>query len=113
MPRPLYPRELPVTHCTEGWVGPRAGLDGARLSLIVGEVEEIVCVRKCGKCTVKNARIRRKDEVVGRWMEWCRFNSDGFCCNVRRVRRAHGRKANQGPTARVRPPYCHPSRVFS
>ena len=28
MPRPLYPRERPDTHCTGGWVGPRAGLDG-------------------------------------------------------------------------------------
>ena len=27
-PRPLYPREMLVTHCTGGWVGPRAGLDG-------------------------------------------------------------------------------------
>ena len=27
-PRPLYPRERPGIHCTEGWVGPRAGLDG-------------------------------------------------------------------------------------
>ena len=27
-PRPLYPREGPGTHCTGGWVGPRAGLDG-------------------------------------------------------------------------------------
>jgi hypothetical protein len=26
-PRPLYPRERLGTHCTEGWVGPRAGLD--------------------------------------------------------------------------------------
>jgi len=26
-PRPLYLRERPGTHCTEGWVGPRAGLD--------------------------------------------------------------------------------------
>jgi hypothetical protein len=26
-PRPLYPRERPGTHCTVGWVGPRAGLD--------------------------------------------------------------------------------------
>jgi hypothetical protein len=25
--RPLYPRERPDTHCIEGWVGPRAGLD--------------------------------------------------------------------------------------
>ena len=24
-PRPLYPRERPGTHCTGGWVGPRAG----------------------------------------------------------------------------------------
>ena len=27
-PRPLYPWERPGTHCTGGWVGPRAGLDG-------------------------------------------------------------------------------------
>ena len=27
-PRPLYPRERPGTHCTGGWVGPRAGLEG-------------------------------------------------------------------------------------
>jgi hypothetical protein len=31
-PRPLYPRESPGTHCTGGWVGPRAGLDGCRKS---------------------------------------------------------------------------------
>jgi hypothetical protein len=27
-PRPLYPRERPGTHCTGGWVGPRACVDG-------------------------------------------------------------------------------------
>jgi hypothetical protein len=27
-PRPLYPRERPGAHCTGGWVGIRAGLDG-------------------------------------------------------------------------------------
>jgi len=27
----LYPRERPGTHCTVGWVGPRAGLDGILL----------------------------------------------------------------------------------
>ena len=26
-PAGLYPRERPGTHCTGGWVGPRAGLD--------------------------------------------------------------------------------------
>ena len=26
-PVALYPRERPGTHCTGGWVGPRAGLD--------------------------------------------------------------------------------------
>jgi len=29
----LYPRERPSTHCTGGWVGPRASLDGCRKSL--------------------------------------------------------------------------------
>jgi len=27
-PAALHPRENPGTHCTGGWVGPRAGLDG-------------------------------------------------------------------------------------
>ena len=31
-PRPLYSRERPGTHCTGGWVGPRAGLDGRGIS---------------------------------------------------------------------------------
>jgi len=29
-PWQLYPLERPGTHCTGGWVGPRAGLDGCR-----------------------------------------------------------------------------------
>jgi hypothetical protein len=35
-PRPLYPRERPGTHCTGGWVGPRAGLDVCEKSLPTG-----------------------------------------------------------------------------
>jgi len=31
-PAALYPRERPGTHYTEGWVGPRAGLDGRKIS---------------------------------------------------------------------------------
>jgi hypothetical protein len=31
-PAALYPRERPGTHCTGGWVGPRAGLDGRKIS---------------------------------------------------------------------------------
>ena len=31
-PAALYPRERPGTHCTGGWVGPRAGLDRGRKS---------------------------------------------------------------------------------
>ena len=33
-PRPglLYPRERPGIHCTGGWVGPRNGLDGRKIS---------------------------------------------------------------------------------
>ena len=27
--RALYPRDRPSTHCTGGWVGPRAGLGGS------------------------------------------------------------------------------------
>jgi hypothetical protein len=28
----LYPRERPGTHFTGGWVGPRAGLEGRKIS---------------------------------------------------------------------------------
>ena len=31
-PGRLYPREIRSTHCTVGWVGPRAGLDGRKFS---------------------------------------------------------------------------------
>jgi hypothetical protein len=31
-PRPFYPRESPGTHCTGGWVGPRANLDVCKKS---------------------------------------------------------------------------------
>jgi len=31
-PTALYPRERPGTHCTGGWVGPRAGLDARKIS---------------------------------------------------------------------------------
>ena len=31
-PAVLYPRERPGTHCTGGWVVPRAGLDGRKIS---------------------------------------------------------------------------------
>jgi len=33
----LYPKERPGTHCTGGWVGPRAGLDGRKISSPPGE----------------------------------------------------------------------------
>jgi len=29
-PAAFYPRERPGIHCTGGWVGPRAGLDGGK-----------------------------------------------------------------------------------
>ena len=32
LPGRLYPRERPATHCTVGWVGPGAGLDGWKIS---------------------------------------------------------------------------------
>ena len=31
-PAALYRREIPGTHCTGGWVGPRVGLDGGKIS---------------------------------------------------------------------------------
>ena len=31
-PAALYLRDRPGTHCTGGWVGPRAGLDGRKIS---------------------------------------------------------------------------------
>jgi hypothetical protein len=35
-PGRLYPRERPGTHCTGGWVGPGAGLDGCEKSRPTG-----------------------------------------------------------------------------
>jgi len=35
-PAALYPRERPGTHCTGGWVGPRAGLDRQKISFPQG-----------------------------------------------------------------------------
>ena len=35
-PAALYRRERPGTHCTGGWVGPRAGLDGRKISPTLG-----------------------------------------------------------------------------
>jgi hypothetical protein len=35
-PRPLYPRGRPATHCTGGWVSPRAGLDVCEKSRTTG-----------------------------------------------------------------------------
>ena len=36
-PWPLYPQERPGTHCTGGWVGHKAGLDGCgKISLSPG-----------------------------------------------------------------------------
>ena len=32
-PAALYPQERPGTHCTGGWVGPRASLDRRKISL--------------------------------------------------------------------------------
>ena len=33
-PRPLYPQERPGIYCINGWVGPRAGLDGCGKSCL-------------------------------------------------------------------------------
>ena len=35
-PAALYPRERTDTHCTGGWVGPRAGLEGRKISSLPG-----------------------------------------------------------------------------
>ena len=35
-PAAIYPRERPGTHFTGGWVGPRAGLDGRKISFTPG-----------------------------------------------------------------------------
>jgi len=38
----LYPREKPGTHFTGGWVGPRAGLDGWKISSLPGLLLSII-----------------------------------------------------------------------
>jgi hypothetical protein len=63
--RPLYPRECPGIHCTEGWVGPRTGLDG------------------CGKF-----RLRQDSMAVCRHTMRCRMT-----CSVTKY--CHGRASKQ------------------
>jgi len=36
IPGSIYPRERTGTHFTRGWVGPRAGLDGQKISSPAG-----------------------------------------------------------------------------
>jgi len=46
----LYPRERPGTHFTEGWVGPRVGLDGngtMYMYKIISERATCLSVRIC------------------------------------------------------------------
>jgi hypothetical protein len=51
-PAPLYPRERLGTHCTLGWVGPRAGLDcagdPARTGFHPRTVRDLAGIRKLG-----------------------------------------------------------------
>jgi len=49
-PAALYPLERPGTHCTEGWVGPRAGLD------------------RCGKSRPPPTGIRSPDRPASRYI---------------------------------------------
>jgi len=51
-PAALYTRERPVAHCTGGWVGPRAGLDGRKFSPPTG------------------IRSRTFQPVVSRYTDW-------------------------------------------
>jgi hypothetical protein len=47
--RPLYPRERTGTHCLEGWVGPRADLDGCgKPRLYLYSIPEYVASRYIG-----------------------------------------------------------------
>jgi len=40
VPAAIYPRERPGTHFTGGWVGPRVGLDGRKISSPPGRVAQ-------------------------------------------------------------------------
>ena len=44
-PAALYPQERPGTHCTGGWVGPRAGLDGRKISSPPGNFPVVLCLK--------------------------------------------------------------------
>ena len=50
--RPLYPQEWPGTHCIEGWVGPRAGLDGWGKSRLPPEFDPRTAQLIVSRCTV-------------------------------------------------------------
>jgi len=59
-PAALYPRERPGTHCTGGWVGPRAGLGGlVCLYLIQIHISEPIWTKLCTHLSPWSGRDRR------------------------------------------------------
>jgi hypothetical protein len=48
----LYPRErTPDTHCTRGWVGPRAGLDTAVMGIIFASADDRTSIARSSSPT--------------------------------------------------------------
>jgi len=53
-PRPHFtPRERPATHCTGGWVGPRAGLEERKISSLPGFDPRTVQLQVSKSCRKK------------------------------------------------------------
>jgi hypothetical protein len=75
-PAALYPRERPATHFTGGWVGPRAGLDGRKISSPPGfdtgpssPWSVIITTELPGRITPSSAEVKKR-VVQYIWMEF-------------------------------------------
>jgi hypothetical protein len=61
--RPLYHRVFPGTHCTGGWVGPRAGLDVCEKRDSKGGMYKLHYQTLCHTFNVIAFNLSFKDEV--------------------------------------------------
>jgi len=93
-PGRLYSRERPGTHCTGGWVGPRAGLDGRKFSSPPGfqTVQPVVrhmqyTFPKCDKfqifrTTVTKISYKKVNSTSNPETACCRFVQNILCSSL-------------------------------
>jgi len=69
----LYPRERPGTHFTGGWVGPRASLDGRKISSYAGVVFLIMLLLLPSSFILIHFLNLSNDRMTSSWQITCTF----------------------------------------